>query len=238
MSVTKILYVEDDTDYADLIRQQLAAKDFEVAIAPTASKAEKLFREFRPALVLVDLDLQQEKEGLEVIRTIYRLSPRFPVMVYSAHAEPETLIQTMALGVLHHVDKEKSLPELVAMIHNALKRTYFATEQNNPVYQLSTETTYNTSTYILTTGETTIPLNRTAGLLLKQLCLHINEFVQSDELLLAVWGYKKNIVELRRYASRLRKIFTQYDPSIRVLNLNGGNYQLECDLWKNDETKE
>ena len=58
MSATKILYVEDDTDYADLIRQQLAAKDFEVAIAPTASKAEKLFREVRPALVRVDVDLQ------------------------------------------------------------------------------------------------------------------------------------------------------------------------------------
>ncbi|MEI3154452.1 MAG: hypothetical protein V8S95_04585 [Odoribacter sp.] len=66
MNAIKLLYVEDDTDHAGLIRMRLANEGFETVIAPTAAKAEKLFREYRPELVMVDLDLQQEKEGLEV----------------------------------------------------------------------------------------------------------------------------------------------------------------------------
>lgn len=232
MNTIKLLYVEDDTDYAEMIRQRLAQEGFEVAIAPTATKAEKLFREFRPSLVLVDLDLQQEKEGLEVIRDIYRQSPYFPVIVYSAHVEPEMVIKTMEYGVLHHVGKERSIPELIAMLRNALKQTYRCEEIENPEYQLSPITTFNFSTRILTIHGTAVALTRIAGTLLQQLCLHINEFVQPEELTLVVWGYKKEVSELRRYISRLRKIIEPQDPGIRILNQSGGYYQLECESWK------
>lgn len=234
MSATKILYVEDDPDYAEMIRQRLNSEGFEVAIAPSAAKAEKLFREFHPDLAMVDLDLQQEKEGLHVIRDIFRQSPYFPVIVYSAHVEPEIIIETMEHGVLHHVGKERSIPELIAMIRNALNRTYRCKEQQNPQYQLSPITVFNSSSRTLTIDGQTYILNRTVGLLLQQLCIHINEFVPPEELSLAIWGIRKDIGELRRYISKLRKIIEEQDPDIRLLNQNGGYYQLECDLWRGE----
>ncbi len=234
MNAIKLLYVEDDTDHAGLIRMRLANEGFETVIAPTAAKAEKLFREYRPELVMVDLDLQQEKEGLEVIRAIQRQSPWFPVIVYSAHVEPETVIETMNYGVLHHIGKDRSIPELVAMLRNALRQAYRCKEQQNPEYQLSPVTTFNASTYIITIKNRAYPLNRTAGTLLKQLCVHMNEFVPPEELSFAIWGYRKEVSELRRYISKLRKIIEQQDPGIHLLNQTGGYYQLECHLWKQD----
>ena len=47
MNNIKLLYVEDDIDYAEMIRQRLSPEGFELVVAPTASKAERLFREFR-----------------------------------------------------------------------------------------------------------------------------------------------------------------------------------------------
>lgn len=233
---TKLLYVEDDLEYAGLIGKLLANEGFETAFAPTAAKADKLFREFRPELVIVDLDLQYEKEGLEIIRSIHRQSPWFPVIVYSSHADPQTVIETMAYGVLHHVSKDRSIPELVAMLRNALRQTYRCKEHQNPEYRLSAITTYYLNTKTLVTDGKTFPLNRMTGTLLQQLCLHINEFVPPEELFVAIWGFRKEMSELRRYITKLRKIIEQ-DPDLRLLNQSGGYYQLECNLWK-QETKE
>lgn len=237
MNNIKLLYVEDDIDYAEMIRQRLSPEGFELVVAPTASKAERLFREFRPDLVLVDLDLQREREGLEVIQNIYRQIPRFPVIVYSAHVEPETVIQTMNCGVLHHVGKERSIPELIAMLRNALYQAYRCREKQNPEYQLSPITTFNVSTRIITIQGKSIPLNRTAGLLFQQLCVHINEYVSPEELSVAVWGIQKDLGDLRRYISKLRKIIEDRDSDIHLLNQAGGYYQLECRQWKEETTE-
>lgn len=62
----------------------------------------------------------------------------------------------------------------------------------------------------------------------------MNEFVPPEELSFAIWGYRKEVSELRRYISKLRKIIEQQDPGIHLLNQTGGYYQLECHLWKQD----
>lgn len=234
MNSVKLLYVEDDIDYAELICKRLRNEDFEIVIVPTAAKAEKLFREFRPELVMVDLDLQYEKEGLDFIRNLHRQFPWFPIVVYSAHVEPETIIETMNFGVLHHIGKDRSVPELTAMLRNALRQAYHCKEQQNSEYQLSPLTTFKIATQTLLIAGKPINLNRTISLLLRQLCLHINEFVPPNELSKAIWGIVKEPYELRRYISKLRKIIEPLDPNIHLLNQTGGYYQLECLQWKEE----
>ena len=228
----KILYTEDDVSYAELIQMQLEPEGFIVKIADTPAKAYRLFQEFHPDLMMVDLDLQQEKEGLEIIRSIHLQCPRFPLIVYSAHAEPAVIAETMNLGVRHHVNKDRSLTELVAMLRNAYRQAYCYGEKQNPEYRLSEQTTFNVQTYMICINGQKEYLKQTAGKLLRQLCLHINEFVSPAELTLSVWGIEKKLQELRRYADKLRKVIESRDPDIRILNMPGGYYQLECKAWK------
>lgn len=232
MTSIKILYTEDDDSFARLIQQRLQQEGFIVETANTPAKAYKLFREFRPDLMLVDLDLQQEKEGLKIIRDIHLQSPWFPVIVYSAHIEPALVVETMNLGVMHHIGKDRSLPELVAMIRNAHRQSYRYKGDWNPEYQLSGLTTFNIRTHILSINGREEHLTPITGKLMKQLCLHINEFVSSQELNIAVWGIEKNLQELRRYIKKLRSLIETQDPDIRILNKIGGYYQLECKAWK------
>ena len=232
MPTIKILYIEDDLSYASLVKDWLAREGFITVIADTAPKAERLFHEHHPDLVMVDLDLQRPKEGLEIIRNLHLQYPSFPVIVYSAHADPETVIETMDLGVMHHIGKDRSIPELMAMLRNAFRQAYHCKENWNPEYQLSEITTFNIQTNIITIHGQPEHLKKIAGRLLKQLCLHINEFVPPDELSIALWGIEKNIRELRRYIQILRDIIEDKDPNIRILNQTGGYYQLECQCWK------
>lgn len=232
MSTIKVLYIEDDLSYATLVKDWLSQEGFITLIADTSAKADRSFREHHPDLVMVDLDLQRPKEGLEIIRDLHRQHPGFPVLVYSAHADPETVIETMNLGVMHHVGKDRSIAELVAMLRNAFKQAYRCKENWNPEYQLSEITAFNIQTNIITINGEQEHLKKIAGRLLKQLCLHINEFVSPDELSIALWGIEKDIRELRRYIQKLRDLIEEKDPNIRILNQTGGYYQLECQAWK------
>ncbi len=232
MPTITLLYIEDDLSYATLVKDWLSQEGFTTLLADTAAKADRLFREHHPALVMVDLDLQHPKEGLEIIRTLHRQNPGFPVIVYSAHADPETVIETMDLGVMHHISKDRSIPELIAMLRNAFRQAYRCKENWNPEYQLSDTTTFNIHTNIITINGKQEHLKKIAGRLLKQLCLHINEFVPPDELSIALWGIEKDIRELRRYIQKLRNIIETQDPQIKILNQTGGYYQLECQTWQ------
>ena len=221
----QILYVEDDLPFAESIKKRLLQRGIDVKLADTSAKALKLFSQTPPDLVMVDLDLQYQNEGLKVINDIFESSPWFPIIVYSAHVEPEIVIETMRYGVMHHVGKTRTLEELVAAIQNALYHTYHSKEGNE--YKLSGKSSYKITNRKLTISGENYQLKRIEGLLFQQLCVHMNEFVSPQELMIAMWGYEKNIADLCRYILRLRKIIER-DPSLKIINQSGGFYQLEC----------
>ena len=133
---------------------------------------------------------------------------------------------------MHHVGKDKSIPELVVLLKNAIRQAYRYGENFQPEYQLSETTIYNIKSCVLYLNGEKIQLKSIESKMLKQLCLHINEFVQPEELSMAIWGFKNNDSQLHRYASKLRKIIEPKDDSIKIINKRGGCYQLECLYWK------
>ena len=141
-------------------------------------------------------------------------------------------METMKCGVYHHVGKDKSIPELVVMLKNAVKQAYRCDENFHMEYKLSEITSYNIRNCILTINGKEIQLKRIESRILRQLCLHINDFVSPEELSMATWGIKKTHAELHRYISELRKIIEPNDSSIKLMNKRGAFYLLECKEWK------
>ena len=229
----KVLYVEDDLEFAELIKEQLILVGFEVAIATNSKQCKTLFNEFRPDILMVDLDLQKDIQGIDIIRAINTNYPLFPIIVYSSHVDSASVIETMKCGVMHHIGKDKSITELVVMLKNAIRQAYRYKENFQPEYQLSATTVYNIKNCILSLDGEEIPLKRIESRMFRQLCLHINEFVQPEELSMATWGIKKEDGQLHRYTSRLRQIIESKDSTIKIINKRGGYYQLECQYWKN-----
>ncbi len=60
----KILYAEDDALGAELTKTILQQEDFEVLIARDGAEAWKLYKEWKPDIMLTDLEMG-EKDGLE-----------------------------------------------------------------------------------------------------------------------------------------------------------------------------
>ena len=109
MSVIRILYVEDDLDFGCMTKVFLDQAGFLVELTTNVEEAWKLFHTRRPDLLLVDLDLEGSKNGIDLIRQIITEVKQYPVIVYSSHTDPATVITTIELGVLTIGNKSHKL---------------------------------------------------------------------------------------------------------------------------------
>jgi two-component system, cell cycle sensor histidine kinase and response regulator CckA len=91
MSKARILIVEDEAIVAADLSQKLARLGYEIAgVTGGGPEAVQLARERRPDLVLMDIRLQGEMDGVEATQAIGRDSA-VPVIYLTAHADPATL---------------------------------------------------------------------------------------------------------------------------------------------------
>lgn len=86
------------------------------------AELEPLLAELEPDLLLLDIDLDDEIDGIELAERIQRRHP-CPVVFVSAHAQPETLARIRKVDAHGFVVKPFARPQLEAAIEVALART-------------------------------------------------------------------------------------------------------------------
>lgn len=112
MPETKILVVEDEAIVAEAIRIKL--KKFGYAVPSTASRGDEAIKkaqEHTPDLVLMDIVLQGEMDGVEAAEQI-RTRLNIPVVYLTAYSDDKTLLRakiTEPFGYLIKPFKEREL---------------------------------------------------------------------------------------------------------------------------------
>jgi C4-dicarboxylate-specific signal transduction histidine kinase len=122
MRDTDVLVVEDEAIVALHMRQQLTKLGYSIAgVASSGAEALRLANELHPAIVLMDINIDGDIDGIE---TASRLSPQFgPSVVYvSAYAEEPTLERARSTGPYGYLVKPFSERELHATIQMTLER--------------------------------------------------------------------------------------------------------------------
>jgi len=105
--MAKILLVEDDADTRELVRLTLELDGHEVVEAASAEEGVAAAQESAPHLVLMDLSLAGEYDGLEATRRL-RADPRFddtPIIALTAHALEGDREKSLAAGCDEHWTK-------------------------------------------------------------------------------------------------------------------------------------
>ncbi|MBI4186757.1 MAG: response regulator transcription factor [Chloroflexi bacterium] len=89
MKTTKVLIVEDEPLFSELLRHILAAEPgLEViGAARDGEAAIRLARQLTPDVVLMDIELVGELDGIEAAQRIKRERPQTGIVILSAHAE-------------------------------------------------------------------------------------------------------------------------------------------------------
>ena len=87
--VTRVTITDDEPLFVELLLRALATEP-EIIVVGTAYDGEKsvqLARELRPDVVLVDIELPGEMDGIEAALTIKREMPETGVVILSAHSD-------------------------------------------------------------------------------------------------------------------------------------------------------
>lgn len=117
----KILIVEDETKIVRTVRLYLEQAGYSVVWATDGARGLAAFRHEKPALVLLDLNLPGEQDGLDVCR-ILRRDSNVPVIMLTARSEEVDRLIGLELGADDYIPKPFSPREVVARVRAVLRR--------------------------------------------------------------------------------------------------------------------
>ncbi|MER3487576.1 MAG: DNA-binding response regulator [Chloroflexota bacterium] len=111
------LVVDDHPAILDALSRLLQAAGLRIlGLASGAEEALLAVKAERPDVALCDIRLGQET-GIELTRTILRLSPSTAILIYTAFPERAFLQEALDAGAKGFVLKDAPLPELIRAIH-------------------------------------------------------------------------------------------------------------------------
>lgn len=198
----RVLIVEDEPSIARALRMSLAARKFEVDIAPDGRTALDIASRRGPGLVILDLGLP-DMDGTEVLLRLRERSP-VPVLVLSARERQSDKVQALDAGADDYLTKPFGMDELLARVRAALRRAQPAPSE--PVYTTETFTLDLSAKRVLRDGEP-VRLTPTEWHLLEILARSPSRLVDRQHLLTEVWGptYAGQTNYLRVYFAQLRR---------------------------------
>lgn len=226
----RILLVDDNEDILEMLKDILARRGFlSIRTARDCEGARKLFRQYEPELVILDIMLP-DGDGFSLMRD-FRLASDAPVLFLSAKDEDNDKLFGLGLGADDYITKPFLPDELILRLTAILKRTYFSTLRQEPdssALVLGDRTVYLESGIVVSPGgETSLTAKELA--LLKKLYENRGNIVTFDALSDAVWGenyygYENTLmVHIRRLREKIEE-----NPSSPawLLTVRGLGYKL------------
>ncbi len=107
----RVLVVDDDPEFVEMLRDFLSAKGYEVSTACDGLEALQKVKEERPHLILLDI-LMPKLDGLEVLEQLRQIDQEVGVIMITAVNEEETGRKAMELGAFDYIVKPLDLPYL------------------------------------------------------------------------------------------------------------------------------
>ena len=119
MAKRKILIVDDEPDFLEIMRVRLEASDYDVITVPNGEEALNYVKDNKPDAVLLDI-LMPGIDGLEVLRRIRKMDESLPVYIITAFSTDERFKVANKLGASGFIVKTEDLAKEVDNITSAL----------------------------------------------------------------------------------------------------------------------
>ncbi|MFL5779060.1 MAG: response regulator [Chloroflexota bacterium] len=220
----RILLVEDDPSIRELTALGLRAAGFTVDEAADGQTALDRFNAGAPDAVVLDVMLPGV-DGLTVCRTI-RASSAVPVIMLTARTETFDVVVGLEAGADDYVRKPFELPELLARLRAALRRSTVSADDASR-FQLG-PLVIDEGAHTVHRDGREIPLSHTEFRLLVELARHPGQVFTRDTLLDRVWGYDylgdSRLVDVA--IQRLRsKVEDEPSRPTRIVTVRGSGYK-------------
>ena len=191
----RILIVDDDYNIAELISLYLTKECFETKIVGDGEEALRVFPEFQPNLILLDLMLPGI-DGYQICREL-RSTSQVPIIMLSAKGEIFDKVLGLELGADDYMIKPFDSKELVARVKAVLRRYQLpvqmpassVTEQHGNFVEYP-DLIVNLTNYSVIYNGHSIELPPKELELLYFLASSPNQVFTREQLLDHIWGYE------------------------------------------------
>ncbi|MEO8592884.1 MAG: response regulator transcription factor [Candidatus Solibacter sp.] len=204
MSAGRVLVVDDEPQIRRIMRTTLTGAGYEVDDAKTGEEALEKLREFRPDLVLLDINMPG-MGGVAACRALRQDSNVAIIMLTVQNTEKDK-VGALDAGADDFVTKPFSTPELLARIRAALRRLPLL-PQSSPERLRAGQLTIDFAARTVSNGATTSHLTPKELEILRCLTQQATKAVSHREILQSVWGpdYGDQVDYLRVFIKTLRK---------------------------------
>ena len=114
------MFVDDERGIRETLSAILRRYGFVVTVAATVADAVREIHSKEFDLLLCDLNIERESDGLDVVREIGNVNPDCIVIILTGYPAMDTAVEATRLGVDDYIAKPASADTLVALIAERL----------------------------------------------------------------------------------------------------------------------
>ncbi|MBK9212089.1 MAG: response regulator transcription factor [Saprospiraceae bacterium] len=226
----KILLVEDDQNFGDVLRSYLEMHDYIVTLATDGSIGSDFLRKSKYDLCIFDV-MMPKKDGFTLAKELREKDKDTPIIFLTAKTMKEDILEGFKLGADDYIAKPFNSEELLYRIQAILRRK-FGKENEEDNFKEFTIGKYHFNFPLRILTFTPNPkeahkLSPKEALLLKMFCQKLNEVLPRSEALTKIWN-DDNYFTARSmdvFVTKLRKYFKS-DENIEINNIHGNGFQL------------
>lgn len=210
----KILLIDDDLKNSMLLKRFIEIDGYEVTYAPNGKVGLELYREIRPDLILLDINMP-EMNGFEVAQAIRETDRRVIIFFLTDRTDKVDRLYGFKLKGNDYIPKPFYPEELIAKINERFESSLASQDTE---YQIG-DTLFRPNLSTLTYNGETHSLSVRQSEILAILAENMGKVVERDTILNTVWGDSSyaNSLALNVQITYIRKLLT--DPAITITSL-------------------
>ena len=227
----KILLVEDDQNFGDVLRSYLEMHDFDVTLATDGVAGMEAFGKGDFNLCIFDV-MMPKKDGFTLAREIRENNKEVPIIFLTAKTLKEDVLEGFKIGADDYISKPFNSEELLYRVQAILKRSEAKPDPRDDIKEFDLGNYhFNYPLRILTynDGKETNKdkLSPKEAHLLRMFCIYKNDVLLRSEALTKIWG-EDNYFTARSmdvFVTKLRKYLSN-DENLEIVNIHGNGFRL------------
>jgi two-component system, OmpR family, response regulator len=228
----KILLVEDDQNFGDVLKSYLEMHDYDVTLATDGAQGLESYNKGEYDLCIFDV-MMPKKDGFTLAREIREKDTEMPIIFLTAKAMKDDVLQGLKLGADDYITKPFNSEELLLRIQAILKRSQQKADPKEEVKEFELGRYHFDYPVRVLTFDRNGPeeekhkLSPKEAQLLRMFAIHKNDVLHRSEALTKIWG-EDNYFTARSmdvFVTKLRK-YLKRDENIEIVNIHGNGFQL------------
>ena len=226
----RILLVEDDQNFGDVLRSYLEMHEFDVTLATDGEAGFIAFQKGEFDLGIFDV-MMPKKDGFTLAKEVREVNKEMPIIFLTAKTMKDDVIKGFKLGADDYISKPFNSEELLYRIQAILKRSATKVDPREDIKEFEIgRFHFNFPLRILTFDGNSKEANKLSpkeAQLLRMFCMYKNDILPRSEALTKIWN-EDNYFTARSmdvFVTKLRK-YLKPDTNIEIVIIHGNGFQL------------